>query len=150
MKLRVSRHLASQMFIRALLVLAGLVTSALAQSDIVGKWTTLPYLMPINPVHVALLYNGKVLIVSGSGNLAGNTNLQTGLWDPQTGAITTQPAPWDMFCNGSRNGSRRVRSGVASNPGSAGAVIKKRPAPCSIVDVANRRRMRHDSRGHQG
>ena len=100
MKLRVSRHLASQMFIRALLVLAGLVTSALAQSDIVGKWTTLPYLMPINPVHVALLYNGKVLIVSGSGNLAGNTNLQTGLWDPQTGAITTQPAPWDMFCNG--------------------------------------------------
>ena len=56
--------------------------------------------MPINPVHVALLYNGKVLIVSGSGNVAGNTNFQAALWDPQTGTITTQPVAWDMFCNG--------------------------------------------------
>jgi hypothetical protein len=56
--------------------------------------------MPINPVHVALLYNGKVVIVSGSGNVAGNTNFQAALWDPQAGTITTQPVAWDMFCNG--------------------------------------------------
>ena len=73
--------------------------SALAQSG-QGQWQTLPYTMPINPIHTALLYNGKVVIVSGSGNVAGNTNYQAALWDPQTGTITTQPVGWDMFCNG--------------------------------------------------
>jgi len=71
-----------------------------AQAPIQGQWRTLPNTMPINPVHVALLRNGKVLVVSGSGNVAGNTNFQAALWDPQTGAITTQPVAWDMFCNG--------------------------------------------------
>jgi hypothetical protein len=56
--------------------------------------------MPINPVHIALLRTGKVLVVSGSGNVAANTNFQAALWDPQTGTITTQPVGWDMFCNG--------------------------------------------------
>jgi hypothetical protein len=65
-----------------------------------GQWQTLSYTMPINPVHTALLYNGKVLIVSGSGNVAGNSNYQAALWDPQAGTITTQPVTWDMFCNG--------------------------------------------------
>ena len=65
-----------------------------------GQWQTLPYTMPINPVHTALLYNGKVLIVSGSGNVAGNTNFQAALWDPQAATIRTQPVAWDMFCNG--------------------------------------------------
>ena len=65
-----------------------------------GQWQTLPYTMPINPVHAALLYNGKVLIVSGSGNVAGNLNFQAALWNPQAGTITTQPVGWDMFCNG--------------------------------------------------
>lgn len=80
-----------------LLSLAVVVPGALAQT---GQWQTLPYTMPINPVHTALLYNGKVLIVSGSGNVAGNTNYQAALWDPQAGTITTQPVAWDMFCNG--------------------------------------------------
>ena len=56
--------------------------------------------MPINPVHAALLHNGKVLVVSGSGNLPTNTNLQAAVFDPQTGTVTTQPVGWDMFCNG--------------------------------------------------
>jgi Domain of unknown function (DUF1929)/Glyoxal oxidase N-terminus/PKD domain len=80
-----------------LLSVAVVVPGALAQT---GQWQTLPYTMPINPVHTALLYNGKVLIVSGSGNVAGNTNYQAALWDPQAGTITTQPVAWDMFCNG--------------------------------------------------
>jgi len=72
----------------------------MAQANIQGQWTTLPYPMPINPVHVSLLYTGKVLVVSGSGNVAGNSNYQAAVWDPQAGTITTQPVAWDMFCNG--------------------------------------------------
>ena len=77
-----------------------LVPGALAQANIKGQWSTLPYTIPINPVHVALLYNGKVLVVSGSGNVDNNNNYQAGTWDPQAGTITTQPLTWDMFCNG--------------------------------------------------
>ena len=73
---------------------------AAAQADKFGQWTTLPTTMPINPVHVAMLHNGKILVVSGSGNVAGNTNYQAGLFDPATGMTATQPLSWDMFCNG--------------------------------------------------
>jgi Domain of unknown function (DUF1929)/PKD domain len=83
----------------ALLSLA-CVPSAAAQASVQGMWQTLPNLMPINPVHSALLHNGKVLIVSGSGNVAGNTNFQAGIFDPATGTVATQPVNWDMFCNG--------------------------------------------------
>lgn len=83
-----------------LTILSPLVPAGLAQGTGQGQWQTLPYTMPINPIHAALLYNGKVVIVSGSGNVAGNTNYQAALWDPQTGTITTQPVAWDMFCNG--------------------------------------------------
>ncbi len=72
-----------------------------------GKWSTLPYTMPINPIHAALLHTGKVLIVSGSGNdpnnaFPSNTNpdYESAIWDPQAGKITTQRVAWDMFCNG--------------------------------------------------
>jgi Domain of unknown function (DUF1929)/PKD domain len=89
----------------AVMALAGIlspayVPSAGAQANVQGQWQTLPNLMPINPVHAALLQNGKVLVVSGSGNLPSNTNLQAAVFDPQTGTVTTQPVGWDMFCNG--------------------------------------------------
>src|SRR5215470_10416760 len=70
------------------------------QASVQGQWQTLPNLMPINPVHAAMLHNGKVLIVSGSGNLPTNSNWQAAVFDPATGTITTQPVAWDMFCNG--------------------------------------------------
>ena len=73
---------------------------ALAQANLLGQWQTLPSTMPINPVHVALLRTGKILVVSGSGNVPSNTNYQAGIWDPATGTVTTQPLAWDMFCNG--------------------------------------------------
>jgi hypothetical protein len=72
-----------------------------AQAGAVGQWTTLPYTMPINPVHMALMNNGKVLIVSGSGNVAAETNFRSAVWDPQAETIVvTQSLSWDMFCNG--------------------------------------------------
>src|SRR5437870_6221058 len=72
-----------------------------------GQWYTLPYTMPTNPVHAALLHTGKVLIVSGSGNdpnnaspINTNPEYEATVWDPQSGKITAQRIGWDMFCNG--------------------------------------------------
>ena len=96
---------AKRLFVPGILSLAlGILTQfapqAMSQANVQGQWQTLPYTMPINPVHAALLNNGKVLIVSGSGNVPTNKNFQAALWDPQAGTITTQPIGWDMFCNG--------------------------------------------------
>src|SRR5690348_11835094 len=102
---RTAKSLRSKTGIRVRL-LAGLLSGALsggmafAQANLVGQWQTLPTTMPINPVHVALLRTGKVLVVSGSGNVPSNTNYQAGIWDPATDTVTTQPLAWDMFCNG--------------------------------------------------
>src|SRR5580765_7366283 len=71
-----------------------------AQAGTLGQWRTLASLMPINPVHLALMNNGKVLIVSGSGNVATERNFQAAVWDPQTETLVTQSLAWDMFCNG--------------------------------------------------
>ena len=71
-----------------------------AQASLQGQWTTLPYLMPINPVHPTLLNNGRVLIVAGSGNVATETNFRSTIWDPQAGTFSTRSHAWDMFCNG--------------------------------------------------
>ena len=49
-----------------LVVLVTLVPGAWGQADVQGQWSTLPYLMPTNAVHAALLYNGKVLVIAGS------------------------------------------------------------------------------------
>ncbi len=78
----------------------GLQVPAMAQVSKTGQWQTLPYTTPINPVHLALLRTGKVLIVSGSGNYPPNTDYESGVLDPVAGTITTQPLSWDMFCNG--------------------------------------------------
>ena len=91
-------HVGQQAAATATLLLISVIANA--QANVFGQWTTLPTQMPINPVHAALMHNGKVLIVSGSGNVKGNTNLQAAIWDPATDTITTQPVAWDMFCNG--------------------------------------------------
>ena len=95
------------------LFLSLLTVSAVGQVNVQGQWSTLPYLMPINPVHAALLSNGKVLVVAGSGNCppsrAGcpsgapygpSNNSGALLWDPVGATITQFSLSWDMFCNG--------------------------------------------------
>jgi hypothetical protein len=90
--------------IGASMIAAGFMTipggTLRAQAGSQGQWTTVPGLMPINPVHVALLRTGKVLIVAGSGNVATETFYQAAVWDPQTDSLVTQQLSWDMFCNG--------------------------------------------------
>ena len=100
-----ARHPSScSRFVRAsvftLFVLGFVVLSAWGQANVQGQWQTLPTQMPINPVHIAMMRNGKVLIVSGSANFPSDTNYKAAVWDPQTDTTTIQPLSYDMFCNG--------------------------------------------------
>jgi hypothetical protein len=96
-----------------LLLLVGISKPGLGQAQTVGKWSTLSYTMPINPIHVALLYNGKILVVAGSGNCPASqpgcppgspygpaNNSGALLLDPTNGNITQFSVSSDMFCNG--------------------------------------------------
>ena len=87
----------------SLCVLGAAVEKALEQAQVTGQWVTLPYLMPINPIRVALLHTGKVLVVAGSENDP-NKNAQksskAAIWNLGTGNILVQDMPWDVFCNG--------------------------------------------------
>ncbi|HWZ43494.1 MAG TPA: hypothetical protein VNW97_08445, partial [Candidatus Saccharimonadales bacterium] len=68
--------------------------------NLTGEWQTLANQMPINPVHVALMHTGKVLVISGSGNDPNNHVLEAGVWDPVTQTVRTFRITWDMFCDG--------------------------------------------------
>lgn len=70
-----------------------------------GSWrtVTLPEQYRARAVHAALLHNGKVLLVAGSGN--SQTRFDAGtfstvLWDPATGSAKTIDTPEDLFCGG--------------------------------------------------
>jgi trimeric autotransporter adhesin len=82
--------------------------------NVVGEWTTLSAMMPINPIHVALLPNGNILVIAGSGNCGPKLSYcpQGPTYGPSSnsGALLIQPGTWqildqftmdwDMFCNG--------------------------------------------------
>lgn len=75
--------------------------AAAASPQTTGQWVTLATLMPINPVHVALMHNGKVLVIEGSGNDPSNHDLQALVWNPVTHAVEREiTLSYDMFCNG--------------------------------------------------
>ena len=95
-----------------LLIMVGFASLGWGQADVQGQWSTLSYTMPINPIHVALLHNGKILVVTGSGNcVPGHPGCPAGppfgpsngsgavVLDTSTGTITGLTVPWDMFCN---------------------------------------------------
>ena len=87
----------------AILIALGLILWApaiRAQPGVRGQWRTLASVMPINPIHLVLMNNGKVLIVAGSGNVATASNFQAAVWDPPSETLVTQSLTWDMFCNG--------------------------------------------------
>ena len=78
----VSKSLAAQLLsgsarqnwgIAAIALLLFCAPLAHGQANVTGTWQTLPTLMPINPIHTALLSNGKILVVSGSGNYTAQT-----------------------------------------------------------------------------
>src|SRR5438094_120674 len=82
------------------LVLALLVpTIAAAQANVVGQWSILSNQSPINPIHVALLPTGKILIASGTENDPTHTVNRGAVYDPRTGTFNLQTLDWDAFCN---------------------------------------------------
>src|SRR5207245_11110603 len=99
MKRRGKRRTTLVTLLLTLLLSGGLWSFAAEEVMAQGQWTTLPYLMPINPIHMALMNNGKVLIVAGSGYDASHTRFEAAVRDPQTGTITRQLVGWGMFCN---------------------------------------------------
>src|ERR1700756_4396445 len=100
--------------ITILVALSFSATLSLSQANVTGQWSTASYTLPINPIHVALLYNGKVLVVAGSGNCPpSQTGCPSGppygasngsgalLLSPMNGQTLSQfSLSWDMFCNG--------------------------------------------------
>ena len=90
-----------------LLAFGVLVPRVRGQANVTGKWSTLSYTMPINPIHTALLANGEILVVAGSGNCPPNQfGCPSGppygpsngsgalLVNPFTGAITQFTVSW--------------------------------------------------------
>ena len=97
-----------------LVVLLGtLAPGAVAQADVKGQWNTMNSTMTINPVHTALMHNGKILVIAGSGNCppsqsgcpsgapygASNHSGAT-VFDPVAQTFNQLTLSWDMFCNG--------------------------------------------------
>lgn len=68
-----------------------------------GSWQVLPYPSSVRAVHAVLLKNGKLLLISGSGNSKTNFTagtFTTSVYDPVAGTFTAVPTPVDMFCSG--------------------------------------------------
>jgi PKD repeat protein len=72
-----------------------------------GRWVTLPYQLPLNPISTTLLHTGKVLIVAGSENDAadntyGTESYRVAIWNPASVSknVVVQGLEYDVFCSG--------------------------------------------------
>jgi hypothetical protein len=96
-----------------LMVWLGLsVPAAMSQADVKGQWNTMSSAMTINPVHTALMSNGKILVIAGSGNCPpsqsgcpagapynGANRSGATVFDPVAQTFNPLSLSWDMFCN---------------------------------------------------
>lgn len=68
-----------------------------------GVWQVMPFETPVRGIHAAVLHNGNVLLVAGSGNdpdaFAAGT-FTSAVYQPQTGTFVNVPTPADLFCSG--------------------------------------------------
>jgi hypothetical protein len=98
----------------SLLLLGTLMSAAMAAPAVQGQWSTLTNLASVNPIHAALLPNGKVLIIAGSGNCppaqpgcpagAPYSPSSNGsgaiLYDPLAKTLIPLSLSYDPWCNG--------------------------------------------------
>jgi hypothetical protein len=101
-----------QTFLALFVIIAASGPQAAAQADVKGQWSTLNYSMTINPIHVALMKNGKILVVTGSGNCppsqsgcptgapyGGSNHSGAVVVDPVAKSVNQLSVSYDMFCN---------------------------------------------------
>ena len=94
---RTRRHLAFKFWLLALVLYIASATHATAQTDVVGRWSSVPDL-PFFPVHAHLLPTGKVMIWPGDQGISGN---DPRVWDPATATTSSLAKPgYDLFCSG--------------------------------------------------
>ena len=65
-----------------------------------GIWRPIYVAMPINPVHMAMMHNGRILVIAGSGSARDPESLHAAVFDPSTWNVRTFSLEYDMFCNG--------------------------------------------------
>ncbi|MEP6624758.1 MAG: galactose oxidase, partial [Acidimicrobiia bacterium] len=124
----------------------GLVVVAVAMTGCgVGKWEIAPTAAPVRAVHAALLKNGHVLLIQGSGNdpdLFAAGTFSTTEWDPVANTFRSIPTPYDMFCSGHAalpDGSLLVAGGTAAYPDQAGNLDYKGSNHAYKFDIATHR-----------
>ncbi len=89
-----------------------------------GRWTVNGAPAPVRAVHAALLPNGHVLLVQGSGNdpdLFAAGTFRTTEWDPVANTFESIDTPYDMFCSGHAflpDGDLLVAGGTTGYPDS--------------------------------
>src|SRR5579864_2591235 len=81
----------------ALLIGLAITPKSSAQAAQIGQWQILTNTLPLNPIHAALMHNGKVLMIEGRPT---SPTPFAGVWDPATQTLTEFAAPYTMFCNG--------------------------------------------------
>ena len=108
--------------IRPTLLLLALVVALALSACATGSWSVTPTPAPIRAIHAALLKNGHVLLIQGSGNdpdtFAAGTFSSTE-WNPVDGTFRSIPTPSDMFCSGHvalPDGNLLVAGGVNAYP----------------------------------
>lgn len=90
------RHLHPGIVLLFLFVTSLAMAQAARNTATVGQWQILPNTLPLNPVHAAVMHNGRVLMIDASTT----SNPLAAVWDPATQLATTFLATYPMFCNG--------------------------------------------------
>ena len=117
-------------FALLLMIWLGLsLPAAMAQADQQGQWSTLSYTMPINPIHVALMHNGKILVtrVRGTVLLPIGLSVGTSVWRVER-----------LGCGGARSGGAEHHSAV----GVVGHVLQRHDGAAGWTGVHQRRHAR--------
>jgi hypothetical protein len=115
-----------------------------------GHWDTveIPPDQRVNSIHAAMMRNGKVLLIAGSGNkedMFATKALRSLVYDPATGTSTEIPVPDDMFCGGQTvlpdgrvlvaGGTQRYEKLDGAVTNAAGAMRVRNESPTSGRDL---------------